>query len=60
LQRVADRLPRYAKRAAQLYLTDALPGGERAVGDRLDQLFVGAVGQCRLGVERLHPRTADF
>ena len=55
LQRVADRLPRNAKGAAQLLLADALPGGERAVGNRLDQLLISTVDQCRLGVEVLHP-----
>src|SRR5439155_14897923 len=60
LQRVADWLPRYAKGAAQLLLADALPGGERAVGNRLDQLLIGAVDQCRLGVEMLDPGTAAY
>ena len=57
LQRVADWLPRHTKGAAQLLLADALPGGERAVGDRFDQLLIGTVDQCRLRVERLHPGT---
>jgi hypothetical protein len=57
LQRVADWLPRHTKGAAQLLLADALPGGERAVGDRFDQLLIGTVDQCRLGVEMLHPGT---
>jgi hypothetical protein len=32
-----------------LFLTDALPGRERAVGDRLDQLLIGPIDQRRLG-----------
>jgi len=60
LQRVADWLPRHTKGAAQLLLADALPGGERAVGDRFDQLLIGTVDQRRLGVEMLHPGTAAF
>ena len=39
---------------------NALPRGERAVGDRFDQLLIGTVDQCRLGVEMLHPGTAAF
>ena len=58
LQRVADWLPRHTKGAAQLLLADALPGGERAVGDRFDQLLIGTVDQCRLGVEMLHLGTS--
>ena len=60
LQRVADWLPRHTKGAAQLLLANALPRGERAVGDRFDQLLIGTVDQCRLGVEMLHPGTAAF
>ena len=60
LQRMADWLPRHAKGAAQLLLADALPGGERGVRDRLDQLLIGTVDQCRLKVEMLHPDTAAF
>jgi hypothetical protein len=37
LPRVADRLPRHPERTAEFFLADALPEGERAVGDRRDQ-----------------------
>jgi hypothetical protein len=37
LPRVADRLPRHPERTAEFFLTDALPKGEGAVGDRRDQ-----------------------
>jgi len=33
---MADRLPRHAEGTAEFFLTYALPGSERAVGDRLD------------------------
>jgi hypothetical protein len=54
---VTDRLPRHAERTAQLFLADALAGGERAVRDRLDQPLVGTVDKRRLRVERLQLST---
>ena len=57
LQRVTDRLTRHTERSAQLFLTNPLIRGERAAGDCLDQLFVGAIDQCRLWVKKLHERT---
>ena len=52
---MADRLSRHAEGTAEFFLADALPGGERAVGDRLDQPLVGPIDQRRLGIKRLHP-----
>jgi hypothetical protein len=60
LRDLRDWLPRHAEGSAQLLLADALAGDERAVGDRFDQLLIGTVDQCRLGVEMLHPGTAAF
>ena len=36
LQSMADRLARHAQHSAKLFLADALAGGERAIGDRLN------------------------
>ena len=52
---MADWLSRHAEGSAELFLANALPGGERTVSDRLDQLLVGPIDQRRLGIERLHP-----
>ena len=49
---MADGLPRHAKRTAELFLPDALPGSKRAVGNRFDQPLIGAVDQRRLQIER--------
>src|ERR1700730_5710531 len=58
---MADRLSRHSEGTAELFLADTLPGGERAIGNRLDQLLVGPVDQCRLGVKGLHPLSvAEF
>ena len=53
LQGVTDRLPRHAEHPAELFLPDTLTGGERAIGDRLDQPLIGTVDQRRLRLERL-------
>ena len=55
LRRMADWLSRHAEGSAEFFLANALPGGERTVSDRLDQLLVGPIDQRRLGIERLHP-----
>ena len=52
---MADWLSRHAEGSAELFLANALPGGERTVSDRLDQLLVGPIDQRRLGIEGLHP-----
>jgi hypothetical protein len=53
LQGVTDRLPRHAEHPAELFLPDTLTGGERAIGDCLDQPLIGTVDQRRLRLERL-------
>ncbi len=52
LQGMADRLARHTEHPAKLFLADALAGGERAIGNRLDQPLIGTVDQRRLWVER--------
>lgn len=55
-RRMAGRLPAHPERVTGRLLRDALPEGEPAVRDRLDQPLADPVDQRRLGAERLHPR----
>jgi hypothetical protein len=60
LQCMADRLSRDTERATELLLPDALPRGERPIGNCLDQSLVGAIDQGGLKSNRLHQARSEF
>ena len=60
LQGMTNRLARHAQHLAEFFLADTLAGGERAIGNGLDQPLIGTVDQRRLGVERLQRSTQNL